>query len=170
MKRAMAFLFLSLSLPAMAGAPDLASLDATRQAATQGNPEAQLDLGILYEFGYNMPKNNINALAWYMRSAEQGNALAANRRDLLKSHMKSEEIAAAQKLSSELATQKSEKAATPPTPDQKPADTSPPPSTPEPAAAGKNPENSATPPAAAESAGAPSSTPEPAAEKPPSTP
>lgn len=169
MKWAMAFLFFSLIVPAMAGAQDLASLEETRKAAVQGNAEAQLDLGILYEFGYNMPKNDVNALAWYLRSAEQGNALAVNRRDLLKSHMKSEDIAAAQKLASELAVQKSESAATPPASDQKPENTQAPQSAPEPAAAGKNPENTATPPAA-ESAGEKSPAPEPAAEKPPSTP
>jgi TPR repeat protein len=169
MKWPLAFLFLSLIVPAMADAPDLASLEATRTAATQGNADAQLDLGILYEFGYNMPKNEITALAWYMRSAEQGNALAANRRDLLKSHMKSDEVAAAQKLASELAAPKSETPATPAPSDQKPETTEPPQANPEPAAAGKNPENTATAPAA-DSAGEKSPAPEPAAEKPPATP
>jgi hypothetical protein len=28
-------------------------------------------MGILYEFGYHMPKNNVTALAWYMHSAVQ---------------------------------------------------------------------------------------------------
>lgn len=169
MKRAMAFLFLSLIVPAMAGAQDFASLEETRKAATQGNAEAQLELGILYEFGNNMPKNDVNALAWYLRSAEQGNVLAANRRDLLKSHMKSDEIEAAQKLSSEIAAQKSESAATLPAPSQKPENAAAPQSAPEPVAADKNPENSAPPPAA-ESAGEKSPAPEPVAEKPPSTP
>ena len=169
MKRALAFLFLSLIVPVMAGAQDLASLEETRQAATQGNAEAQLDLGILYEFGYNMPKNDVNALAWYMRSAEQGNALAVTRRDLLKSRMKSDEITAAQKLASELVAQKSESPVTPPASDQKPERTETPQSAPEPAAAGKNTENTATPPTA-ESAGAKPPAPEPATEKPPTTP
>ena len=125
MKRAIAFLILSLVVPVMAGAQDLASLEETRQAAEQGNADAQLEMGILYEFGYNMPKNNVTALAWYLRSAEQGNALAVKRRDQLKSQMKPDEIDAADKLSKELMTKKPEKTDTPPAapapPTEKPA-------------------------------------------------
>jgi len=106
----------------MAGAQDLASLEQARQAAEQGNADAQLEMGILYEFGYNMPKNNVTALAWYLRSAEQGNALAVKRRDQLKSHMKPDEIDAADKLSKELMTKKPEKADTPPAPQAPPAE------------------------------------------------
>src|SRR3970282_1780431 len=95
MKRAIAFLILSLVGPVMAGAQDLASLEQTRQAAEQGNADAQLEMGILYEFGYNMPKNNVTALAWYLRSAEQSNVLAVKRRDQLKSRMQPDEIDAA---------------------------------------------------------------------------
>ena len=114
MKRAIAILILSLVAPVLAGAQDLASLEQQRQAAEQGNAEAQLEMGILYEFGYHMPKNNITALAWYLRSVEQGNALAVKRRDQLKSHMTPDEIDAADKLSKELMTKKPEKADTPP--------------------------------------------------------
>jgi TPR repeat protein len=122
MKRAIVFLILSLVMPVMADAQDLASLEQTRQAAEQGNAEAQLEMGILYEFGYNMPKNNVTALAWYLRSAEQGNALAVKRRDQLKSHMKPDEIDAADKLSKELMTKKPEKADTPPATQAPPAE------------------------------------------------
>ena len=114
MKRVIVFLILSLVVPVMAGAQDLASLEQTRQAAGQGDAEAQLEMGILYEFGYHMPKNNVTALAWYLRSAEQGNALAVKRRDQLKSQMTPEEIDTADKLSTELVTKKPEKAETPP--------------------------------------------------------
>ena len=120
MKRAIAFLILSLVMPVIAGAQDLASLEQTRQAAEQGNADAQLEMGILYEFGYNMPKNNITALAWYLRSAEQGNALAVKRRDQLNSHMKPDEIDAADKLSKESMIKKPEKADTPPAPQAPP--------------------------------------------------
>ena len=127
MKRVIAFLILGLFVPVMAGAQDPASLEQTRQAAGQGDAEAQLELGILYEFGYHMPKNNVTALAWYLRSAEQGNALAVKRRDQLKLHMKPEEIDAADMLSKELITKKPEKAETPPAADapaaEKPAPT-----------------------------------------------
>ena len=122
MKRAIAFLILSLVVPVMAGAQDLASLEQTRQAAEQGNADAQLEMGILYEFGYNMPKNNVTALAWYLRSAEQGNALAVKRRDQLKSHMQPDEIDAADKLSKELMTKPPEKTDTPPATEVPPAE------------------------------------------------
>lgn len=106
----MAFMLL---LPIIGAAQDEASLDQLRQAATEGNAEAQLEVGILYEFGYNMPKNDITALAWYLRAADQGNVLAAARRDQLKSKMKPEDIDAAQKMSAGLVTAKPEKAETP---------------------------------------------------------
>jgi TPR repeat protein len=113
MKRAIVFLILSMVVPVMAGAQDLASLEQMRQSAEQGNAEAQLEMGILYEFGYHMPKNNVTALAWYLRSAEQGDALAVKRSDQLKSHMTPDEIDAANKLSKELMTKQPEKTDTP---------------------------------------------------------
>ena len=122
MKRAIAILILSLVAPVLASAQDLASLEQTRQAAEQGNADAQLEMGILYEFGYNMPKNNVTALAWYLRSAEQGNALAVKRSDQLKSHMTPDEIDAANKLSKELMTKPPEKTDTPPATEAPPAE------------------------------------------------
>ena len=129
MKRASVFLILSLVVPVMAGAQDLASLEQMRQTAEQGNAEAQLEMGILYEFGYHMPKNNVTALAWYMHSAAQGNALAVKRSDQLKSHMTPDEIDAADKLSKELMTKQTTPAASeapPPPPPEMPASTTPP--------------------------------------------
>ncbi|HYA38965.1 MAG TPA: hypothetical protein VEI74_11930 [Candidatus Methylomirabilis sp.] len=111
-------------LPVLGAAQDEASLDQLRQAATEGNAEAQLEIGILYEFGYNMPKNNVTALAWYLRAAEQGNVLAIARRDQLKSKMTPEDIEASQKLSAGLVTNKPEQAGAPPT------ETAPPPAAP----------------------------------------
>jgi TPR repeat protein len=106
MKPAIVFLILGLTAtPLLAGAQDLTSLEKMRQVAEQGSADAQLEMGILYEFGFNMPKNNVTALAWYLRAVEQGNALAARRRDQIMAGMKPEEIEAAQKLSQELAAQ-----------------------------------------------------------------
>ena len=113
MQKAVAFLIFCLMAPITAGAQDLASLEQMRQSAEQGNADAQLEMGILYEFGYNMPKSNINALAWYMHAADQGNKLAIKRRDLLKLHMTPEEVDAAQKLYSELVAGKEQKTKTP---------------------------------------------------------
>ena len=108
MRKATALMILSLILPAVAGAQDLASLEQQRKAAEQGSADEQVDMGILYEFGFHMPKNAVNALAWYIRAAEQGDALAIKRRDLLKTQMTPDAIDAAQKLSLELATKKPE--------------------------------------------------------------
>lgn len=134
MKRAIVFLILSMAVPVMAGAQDQASLEQMRQSAEQGNADAQLEMGILYEFGYHMPKNNVTALAWYRRSAEQGNALAVKRADELKSHMTPDEVDAADKLSNELMTKQPAQADTPPTappateatPAEQPASSTPP--------------------------------------------
>ncbi|HSD96550.1 MAG TPA: hypothetical protein VLB06_05330 [Sulfuricaulis sp.] len=129
MKRATVFLILSLVVPVMAGARDLTSLEQMRQTAEQGNAEAQLEMGILYEFGYHMPKNNVTALAWYMHSAAQGNALAVKRSDQLKSHMTPDEIDAADKLSKELMTKQPAQADIPPAtepPPEMPASSTPP--------------------------------------------
>ena len=122
MKRAIAVLILSLAAPVLAGAQDLASLEQMRKVAEQGSAEAQLEMGILYEFGYHMPKNSVTALAWYLRSAEQGNALAVKRSDQLKSHMTPDEIDAANKLSKELMTKQPEKTDTPPATEAPPAE------------------------------------------------
>ncbi|HEU5338183.1 MAG TPA: hypothetical protein VFU39_02745 [Sulfuricaulis sp.] len=137
MKPATILLILGLIAPLFAGAQDTASLEQMRQAAARGSDAAQLEMGILYEFGYNMPKNEINALAWYQVSAERGNALAAKRRDLLKAKMKPEDIEAANKLARELVSGKAGTAETSPAADKQP-DTvgTPPPSEP----AGENPD------------------------------
>ena len=150
MRKAVAILILGLITPLLVGAQDQASLEAMRQAAEKGNADAQLEMGILYEFGYNMPKNDVSALAWYLRSAEQGNELAIKRRDTLKSHMKPDEIEAAQKLAGELGLGKT--------------------GAPEaPAAADKQPEITDAPPAS-EPAGEKPAAPAAAGEKPPASP
>jgi TPR repeat protein len=176
MRKAVAFLILCLMAPVTVGAQDLASLEQMRQAAEQGNVDAQLEMGILYEFGYNMPKNDVNALAWYMHAADQGNELAIKRRDLLKSRMKPEEIDAAQKLYSELVAGKTQKPETPPTAETKPqttntsqpaapaASTPPSPGAESPAPADGKSEGMETPAAPAKDA------PAPVTEKPPGTP
>lgn len=97
-------------------AQDAVSLEQMRQTAEQGNADAQLEMGILYEFGYKMPKNDITALAWYLRAAEQGNELAAKRSETLKSGMKPEDMEAAQRLSQELAAKKPQTVTTPAAP------------------------------------------------------
>lgn len=121
MKPAIVFLIFGLTAtPLLAGAQDLASLEQMRQAAAQGSADAQLEMGILYEFGFNMPKNHVTALAWYLRAVEQGSALAARRRDQIMAGMNPDEIEAAQKLSQELAAQAPAATTTAPAPAAEP--------------------------------------------------
>jgi TPR repeat protein len=94
------------AVPAYA-ADEPPALAALRQNAEQGNRDAQLELGILYEFGYRMPDNLVPALAWYLRAAEQGNEQAAKRRDALMASMKPSEVEEAKKLAAEIAGKQS---------------------------------------------------------------
>src|ERR1700704_2814878 len=40
--------------------------------AEQGNPQAQNDLGMIYENGQGVAKDERQALAWYRKAADQG--------------------------------------------------------------------------------------------------
>ena len=70
----------------------LADLDGIRRAAEAGDTEAQLELGILFQYGFNYKGNEIPALTWYMLSANQGNAKAVKLRDALKAKMTEKEV------------------------------------------------------------------------------
>jgi TPR repeat protein len=85
------------AVPLWAAEEDSASLAALRAAAQQGQADAQYELGILYEFGYNFPDHAIDAYVWYSRAADQGNAAAAKRRDLLKAQLSPAELQRAQR-------------------------------------------------------------------------
>jgi TPR repeat protein len=89
---------LLIALPLFAADPQTAGLETLRQAAEQGNADAQYELGILYEFGYNFADHKAAAYAWYVRAAEQGNAAAAKRRDTLKGQLSAAEVDRAQTL------------------------------------------------------------------------
>lgn len=69
-----------------------ADLDHIKRSAEAGDPEAQLELGILFEYGFRLKDNEIPALTWYSISANQGNAKAAKLRDALMSKMNPKEI------------------------------------------------------------------------------
>ena len=92
------FLFVILLGVAPFGAAqeDSASLATLRAAAEQGQADAQYELGILYEFGYNFTDHLVSAYAWYSRAADQGNAAAAQRRDLLKGQLSPSDLERAQ--------------------------------------------------------------------------
>ncbi len=46
------------------------------KAASEGNAEAQFQLGFLYELGRGVPKSDAKALEWYQKAAAQGHATA----------------------------------------------------------------------------------------------
>ncbi len=100
MKKSLLILIVSLFLTSAAWAQPSLPTDVL-EAAQRGDREAQLEMGILYEFGFFMPGHTIPALAWYMLSAEQGNQKAIKRRDLLMSGMSRGEIDQAQSQSSQ---------------------------------------------------------------------
>jgi hypothetical protein len=47
-----------------------------RSLAEQGDADAQLNLGFMYDNGYGIMQDYRKAIAWYRRSAEQGNKRA----------------------------------------------------------------------------------------------
>jgi TPR repeat protein len=51
-----------------------ASIEAIRQSAGQGDANAQLQLGKMYEYGDGVPQNDTEAFRWYKLAADQGNA------------------------------------------------------------------------------------------------
>lgn len=52
------------------------SSDNVRQAAEQGDTKAQFNLGVSYDNGLGVPKDDQQAIAWYRKAAEQGDAKA----------------------------------------------------------------------------------------------
>ena len=102
MRHLNALLVCSLFWSTSTVAQDLGSLDRLRATAAQGDAAAQLEMGILYEYGFNLPNNRAYALAWYGLAAAQGNARAVERRDLLQRRMPETEIAEARRIESEL--------------------------------------------------------------------
>jgi serine/threonine protein kinase len=53
-----------------------AEVKVPRQAAEQGDPEAQFNLGFSYSKGNDVPQNHSEAVKWYLNAAEQGHAQA----------------------------------------------------------------------------------------------
>jgi len=120
-KRWLPLLLLAL-LAAPVGATqveDPAGLENLRKAAEGGDADAMLELGILYEFGYQMPDNKPPALAWYRLAAEAGNPKAAARAEAVRGGMSPAEIEQANRLYGEYAAsiRRPAPAATTPAPD-----------------------------------------------------
>lgn len=94
-------------------------------AAKRGDTAAQLEVAILYEYGFNMPDNEVYALAWYMLAADSS-AKAATHRDKLLKTLSPAQVDRARSMSKTLAA--SIKPA--PAPEQAPAPSEMPPAMP----------------------------------------
>lgn len=94
MIRTMTWCLLALALWASAAQ---AGPEAMRRAAEQGDAEMQLELGVLYQYGFGLKQNQVPALAWYMVAAAEGNARAAARRDALKATLTAKQVADAER-------------------------------------------------------------------------
>ena len=62
-------LLLSLSLSAQ-------TIDELKTRAANGDAEAQFNLGVFYENGYGVTKDYTEAVKWWRKAAEQGDAEA----------------------------------------------------------------------------------------------
>ncbi|MHB8453327.1 MAG: hypothetical protein ACYDDO_01260 [Acidiferrobacterales bacterium] len=89
LRRIVAALILAVSV--LGVTPAHADLDTIRQHAESGDAQAQLHLGILYEFGFHLADHDIKAMTWYTLAADQGNKEAARRRDLLAARLSAKE-------------------------------------------------------------------------------
>jgi hypothetical protein len=67
-------LFVAAILPAagFTAGQDVPDFAAVQKAAEQGDAKAQYTLGMMYEKGRGVPRDDLKALAWYTKAAEQG--------------------------------------------------------------------------------------------------
>ena len=66
----------------LAQAPEPAqddSIEALRTRANAGDADAQVQLGRMYDYGWGVPQDFVEAAAWYRKAAEQGDASAQDR-------------------------------------------------------------------------------------------
>jgi TPR repeat protein len=54
-----------------------------RQAAIQGDPFAQNNLGDMYASGRGVPESKAEAIKWFRRAAEQGNEIAKKNLEIM---------------------------------------------------------------------------------------
>ena len=73
-----------------------------RRQAEQGNAIAQHNLGLMYANGTGVPQDDVLAYAWLNLATAQGNELASENQDKLRTRMTANQIARAQELSATL--------------------------------------------------------------------
>ena len=80
---------------------DLSAMEAVwyRKAAEQGDARSQALLGGMYHQGQRVPKDDVQAYAWFSLAAAQGNATAKRGKDIVARTMTDEQLAKAQALS-----------------------------------------------------------------------
>ena len=76
-------------------------LEDLRICAEQGDATAQNNLGVRYASGEGVPEDDVLAYMWYNLAAAQGNENAPGNKDILEREMAREQIAEAQRLSTE---------------------------------------------------------------------
>ena len=79
-------------------AQDTLDLDDIRQAAEQGNAEAQVRLGFMYENGRGVLKDDVLTHMWYNIAGANGSELAREWRDTIEDDMTNAQIARATEL------------------------------------------------------------------------
>ena len=100
----MTHLVVVLVLGLLAPLTSYASADEIRQDALKGDTAAQYEMGILYEFGFNLADHETEALAWYSVAAERGSAPSARRRDLLNARLSAAQRSQAEERRREIMT------------------------------------------------------------------
>ena len=80
---------------------DAEAVEWFRLAAGQWYAAAQFNLGLMYAFGEGVPENYITAYMWYNLAAAQGDDHASQNKNSLREFMTPEQIAEAQRLSTE---------------------------------------------------------------------
>ncbi len=91
LSRIAAVMVLVAALGVLGSIPARADLGTIRREAMRGDVQAQLHLGILYEFGVRLADHDVKAVVWYTLAAERGSKEAAHRRDLLSAHLNASE-------------------------------------------------------------------------------
>ncbi len=99
MKRAIAMIVLGLCLSGIVLAADPVLPKDILRDARGGDPEAQVEMGILYEYGFSMKGNRVAALSWYLLAADKGDTHAIKYRDRLMKKLTSAQVEAARKKS-----------------------------------------------------------------------
>ena len=77
-------------------------IETLRQAAEQGDASAQFTLGGMYANGEGVLEDYVQAYAWYILAAAQGEEHAFKLKDELRPKMSTEQVSEAQKLAAKL--------------------------------------------------------------------